>query len=107
MDPERTFVHNRIGPSAGDQLVLVDRLAGALNKRDEDVQSPAAEVQRLPVLEQHALRGDQLERSEGESFLIHREIVLMRLLIHAAREKFSNAVGIRHGVRRRALGTCK
>ena len=30
-------------------------------------------AQRLPVVEQHSLRRDQPERSEGEGLLIHRE----------------------------------
>jgi hypothetical protein len=35
----------------------MDRLAGSLNERDQDTQGPAAEVHRLPVLEQNALPG--------------------------------------------------
>src|SRR5258707_14588854 len=38
--------------------------AGAFNQRDENVQRPAAEAQRLSVLEQHALSGNQAKRSE-------------------------------------------
>src|SRR5712671_3348386 len=48
-----------------------------------------ARPQRLSVLEQHALSGDQAERSEGEGFLIHRGIVLKGLPIHTDRGKSS------------------
>jgi len=44
MNPQGTLVDHRIGPSARDQLTLEDRLTGAFNKRDEDVQGPAAET---------------------------------------------------------------
>src|SRR5205807_389243 len=44
MNPKRTLVDNRIGPGAGDQLILAYRLAGAFDKRDEDVQGSAAEA---------------------------------------------------------------
>jgi len=37
MHPQRPLVDDRIGPGARDQLVLADRLAGALNERGEDV----------------------------------------------------------------------
>jgi hypothetical protein len=43
-DPQRAFVDDRVGPSAGDQLILVNCIAGALNERDEDIQGPAAEA---------------------------------------------------------------
>ena len=33
MDPERTVVDDRIGPRAGDEPILVDRLAGAFDQR--------------------------------------------------------------------------
>src|SRR5712671_4572429 len=48
-----------------------------------------ARPQRLSVLEQHALSGDQAERSEGEGFHIHRGIVLKGLPIHTDRGKSS------------------
>ncbi len=44
MDPKRSLIDDRIGPGAGDQLILADRLAGAFDERDEDVQGPAAEA---------------------------------------------------------------
>jgi hypothetical protein len=37
-------VDDRVGPGAGDEPVLVDRLAGTFKKRDEDVQRTAAEA---------------------------------------------------------------
>jgi hypothetical protein len=37
MNPERTLVDDRIGPGAGDQLLLSDGLAGALNERNKPV----------------------------------------------------------------------
>jgi hypothetical protein len=58
MDPQRAFVDDGVGPSAGDQLILVNCVAGALNERDKDVQGAAAEAQRFHVLEQLALSGD-------------------------------------------------
>jgi hypothetical protein len=61
--------------SASHELVLADRLAGALNERDQNVQGSAAEAQRYSVLKQHPLSRNQAERSEGESFFIHRGIV--------------------------------
>jgi len=73
MDPERTVVDDRIGPGAGDQLVLVDRLAGAFDERNQNIQRAAAEAQWFPVIEQYSLRRDQPERSEGEGLFIHRE----------------------------------
>jgi hypothetical protein len=59
MNPQSRFVDDRIGPGAGDDLGLADRFAGAFDQRNEDIQRAAAEAQRLPVLEQQALRGDQ------------------------------------------------
>ena len=93
MNPERTLVDHGIGPRARDEFVFVDRLAGAFDKRDEYVQSPAAETQRFPILEQHALSRDQAERSEGEGLFIHREIVLNELPIHTDRGKSSQRDG--------------
>ena len=72
MNPQRALINDRIGPGARYQLILADRLAGAFNQRDENVQRPAAEAQRLSVLEQHALSGNQAKRSESEGFFIHR-----------------------------------
>jgi hypothetical protein len=76
MNPQGAFVDDRIGPRAGDEPVLVDRLAGVFDKRDQNIESAAAEAQQLPVLEQQSLRGDQPERPEDEGFVIHRDIVL-------------------------------
>src|SRR3984893_14132455 len=85
MDPQSPLVHDGVGPGAGDQLILSDRLAGAFNKRYKDVQGPAAEAQRFPVLEQHALSRYQAERPEGEGFFIHRRSVLKNFrFIHSA-----------------------
>jgi hypothetical protein len=44
MHPQRVLRNDRLRPGAGDELVVADRLAGAFNERDEDVQSPAAEA---------------------------------------------------------------
>jgi len=46
-------------------------LTGAFDERDQNIESAAAEAQRLPVIEQHPLRGDQLERPEDEALVIH------------------------------------
>jgi hypothetical protein len=87
MHPQRPVVDDGIGPSARDQLIPSDDLASAFDKRNEDVEGPAAEAQRSPVLKQLALSGDQAERSEDEGLFIHREIVLMVLPIHTDRGK--------------------
>ncbi len=71
MDPQRVVLDDRARPGASDQLFLADPLAGAFNQRDENVQRPTTEAQRLSVLEQHALSGNQAKRSEGEGFFIH------------------------------------
>ena len=47
MDPECTVVDDRIGPRAGDEPILVDRLAGAFEQRDQNIESVAAGAQRL------------------------------------------------------------
>ena len=70
--PQCPFFDDGIGPGAGDELVSGDGLAGAFDQRDQDVERAAAEPQRLPVIEQRALRRDQPERSEDEGFFIHR-----------------------------------
>jgi hypothetical protein len=44
VNPQRSLVNDRIGPGARDQLILADGLAGAFDKRNEDVQGPAAEA---------------------------------------------------------------
>ena len=72
VDPQSVLLDDRVRPGASDELVLADRLAGAFNQRDENVQRPAAEAQRLSVLEQHALGGNEAKRAEGEGFFIHR-----------------------------------
>ena len=77
MDPQGAVVDDRIGPGAGDQLFLGDRFAGVLDQCDQNVERTTTEAQRLPIVEQHSLRRDQPERSEGEGFFfIHRGIVL-------------------------------
>ena len=76
MDPEGGLFDDRVRPSPGDQLLFRDRLAGALDERNQNIERTAPEAQRFPVLEEHALSRDQPERSEGEDFFIHRAIVL-------------------------------
>jgi len=76
MDPQGTFVDDRIGPGAGNQLFLWDRLAGPLDQRGQDVERTAADAQWLPVVEQHPLRGDQPERSEDQPLVIHGGTIL-------------------------------
>ncbi len=72
MNPQRPLIDDRVGPGARDQPILTDCLAGAFDKRDQDVESPTAEAQRLLVFEQHPLRRDQPKRSKDEGFFIHR-----------------------------------
>ena len=72
MGPERGLIDEGVGPRPRDQLLFRDRLAGALGQRNQDLERAAAEAQRFPVLGEHALSGDQPERSEGEDFFIHR-----------------------------------
>jgi hypothetical protein len=50
MNSQGALVDDRIRPGARDEFVLADRLAGPLNQRRKDVQSPAAERERLPLL---------------------------------------------------------
>src|SRR5437868_4520902 len=88
MNPQRALVDNCIGPGASYEFFLADRLAGAFDQRDQDIQRAAAETQRLPVVEQHPLR-DKAERSEGEGFFIHREIALKGFPIHTDGGNFS------------------
>ena len=73
MDSQGGLFDDRVGPSPGDQFLFRDRLAGALEERSQNIERAAAEAHRFPVLGQHALRGDQPERSEGEDFSIHPE----------------------------------
>ena len=46
----------------------------ARSAQNQDIERAAAEAQRFPVLEQRALSGYKLERSEAEDFFIHRAI---------------------------------
>ena len=69
MDPEGGLFDDRVGPRPGDQLFFRDRLAGALDQRDENIEGAAAEPQGFLVLEKRALGGDQPEGSEGEDFI--------------------------------------
>jgi hypothetical protein len=72
MDPESGLLDDRVRPSPRNQLLFRDRLARALDQRNQNIERAAAEAQRLPVLRKHPLRRDQTERSEGEDFFIHR-----------------------------------
>jgi hypothetical protein len=76
LDPEGGLFDDRTGPRTGDQLFFCDRLAGALDERNQNVERSAADARRVPVLEKRALRRDQPERSEGEDLFIHRGSVL-------------------------------
>jgi hypothetical protein len=67
--------NDRARPSPRHQPFFRDRLAGALGQRSQNIKRAAPEAQEFPVLGQHALRGDQPERPEGEDFFIHRAIV--------------------------------
>ena len=42
MNPQAPLVDDRVWPGARDQQILVNCLAGALNKRDENIQGSAA-----------------------------------------------------------------
>ena len=72
MRPQSALIDDRVGPGASDQTIFVDRLAGTFNERDQNIQCAAAEAQRVSVVEQQSLRGDQPERSKDEGFPIHR-----------------------------------
>ncbi len=72
MDPQGALVDDRVGPDAADELVLENRLAGALDQGDQDIERAAAEPQRLPVVKHQLLRGDQPKRPKGEDRVIHR-----------------------------------
>ena len=70
MNPQRALVDDRIGPCTGDKLLLWERLAGAFDQCDQNVERATAEAQRLPFAEQHSLRRDQSERPEDEGLVI-------------------------------------
>src|ERR1700730_17093987 len=90
MDPQRVLLDDRVGPGAGNEFFLADRLAGALDERHQDLQRAAAETQRLPLVEQHALGGDQSKRPEYEGLVIHGGCVLKDVNIHTDRGKMRN-----------------
>lgn len=76
MDPQRRLTDDRIGPGTGDQPLLRDGLTGTLDESNEDVERPAAEMQRHSIPEQHALCRYQAKGSEGDVSIIHRRLVL-------------------------------
>jgi hypothetical protein len=72
MDPQRALVNDRVGPGPGDELLFWERVAGAFDQCDQNVERATAETQRLPVVEQDSLRRDQPERSKDEGLVILR-----------------------------------
>jgi hypothetical protein len=68
MDPQRALVDHRVGPCTGDELLLWERLAGAFDQRDQNVQRATAEAQRLLIVEHDSLRRHQPERSREQEF---------------------------------------
>jgi hypothetical protein len=73
MDPQGTLFDHRVGPDATNQLVPEDRFASAFAQSDQDFKRAAAEAQRLSILEQDALGGDESKRPEDETLIIHGE----------------------------------
>src|SRR5262249_7226036 len=76
MDPERGLFDESAPASPGGPLLFRDRLAGAFDQCDQNVERTTTEAHRLLVVEQHSLRRDQPERSEDEGFVIHGGTVL-------------------------------
>jgi hypothetical protein len=58
-------------PGAGDQLLLTDHLAGALDQSGEDVEGPAAEPYRRVALKQEALRCKKPIRAKRYRLFVH------------------------------------
>jgi hypothetical protein len=88
----------------GDQLFPGDSLAGVLDQSDQNVERAITEANRLLVVEQHSLRREQPERSEGEGLFIHRENrPWERLLIQNTRALATRSGSIGHRSCSRAL----
>ena len=43
MDAQAAFVDSYVGPNSGDKVAFTNNLAGVLGKRDENVESAAAD----------------------------------------------------------------
>src|SRR5882724_11774404 len=65
------FFDEGLRPGSGDELLLADHLAGALDQRGQDVEGAAAEPHRLVAFEQEALRCVKSERAKRDRNSIH------------------------------------
>jgi hypothetical protein len=72
MDPEGGLFDDRAGPRPRDQLFFGDRLAGAFDERNQNIERAATDPQGLAILEKDAPSGGQPKRPEGEDVFIHR-----------------------------------
>jgi hypothetical protein len=71
MDAEIVLLHDGVRPGIGDQLVLSDHLARALDQCHEQIKSPPPEPHGTKILEKHLAVAKQLKRSENENLLAH------------------------------------
>ena len=67
MHPDRGLVDHDIRPGPGDQLILVDQFAWALNQCEQNAERAAADANRPVVLHQHSPRQQQAKATEGQN----------------------------------------
>ena len=71
LDLQVCFFDEGFRPGSGDQLLLADHLAGALDQSGQDVEGAAAEPHRLVALEQEPLRCEEPERAKRDRASVH------------------------------------
>src|SRR5215468_7130573 len=65
MNAQAAVIGNRISPRARDQVPFADDFRCVLHERDEDVESPTTDLERVAVPLEQALRCPQAKRAEG------------------------------------------
>jgi hypothetical protein len=65
--PQIAFLDAGGRPHAGDQLVLAQHFAGALQQRQQQVEGASAQAHGLPAVVQRALGGHQAVGAEQDS----------------------------------------
>jgi hypothetical protein len=71
VDPQGCLIDDGVWPSAGDELVLVDRFSGVFDQGNEDIECAAAETHRLATVEQRSLGRHKSKRPEYERLAVH------------------------------------
>ena len=61
VDRQIRLLDHGSGPHDAHEFALADQLARAFYKRDQDIQSPAAEAYRFIAFEEQPLSGEQSE----------------------------------------------